>query len=79
MNVITQSSFQGHAEYLLKYQNTRGGRIVLDDVKKPEKDEWGSALEAFESALKLERFNNESLLSLHNIASEANDATVIAF
>jgi ferritin heavy chain len=61
---------------LLKYQNTRGGRIVLDDVKKPEKDEWGSALEAFESALKLERFNNESLLSLHSVASEANDATV---
>lgn len=45
-------------------------------MKKPEKDEWGSALEAFESALKLEKFNNESLLSLHNVASEANDATV---
>ncbi|KAI6171496.1 Ferritin [Aphelenchoides bicaudatus] len=68
-----------HAEYLLKYQNTRGGRIVLDDVKKPEKDEWGSALEAFESALKLEKFNNESLLSLHNVASEANDATCCDF
>jgi ferritin heavy chain len=48
----------------------------LDDVKKPEKDEWNSALEAFESALALERFNNDSLLKLHAIASEANDSTV---
>jgi len=63
----------------MKYQNTRGGRIVLDDVKKPEKDEWGSVLEAFESALKLERFNNKCLLDLHRIASESNDVTCCDF
>jgi ferritin heavy chain len=68
-----------HAQNLLKYQNTRGGRIVLDDVKKPEKDEWGSALEAFESALALEKFNNDALLKLHVIASEANDSTCCDF
>lgn len=65
-----------HAQHLMKYQNTRGGRVVLDDVKKPEKDEWGSALEAFESALKLERFNNDSLLKLHEISNSATDPAV---
>jgi len=32
-------------------------------------------LEAFESALALEKFNNDALLKLHVIASEANDST----
>jgi ferritin heavy chain len=65
-----------HAENFMKYQNVRGGRLVLDDVKKPEKNEWGSALEAFEKALELERFNNESLLKLHAMTTEANDPAV---
>lgn len=30
-----------HAEKFMKYQNKRGGRIVLQDVQKPEKGEWG--------------------------------------
>ncbi|KAJ7335413.1 hypothetical protein JRQ81_013354 [Phrynocephalus forsythii] len=28
------------AEKLLAFQNCRGGRVVLQDVKKPEQDEW---------------------------------------
>ena len=48
----------------------------MNDVKKPEKDEWGTALEAFEAALALERFNNQSLLELHDLAGENNDSQV---
>ena len=63
-----------HAQTLMKYQNTRGGRIVLQNVQKPEKDEWGSALEAFQAALALERFNNSALLELHALAANSNDS-----
>ncbi|KAF1614645.1 UNVERIFIED_CONTAM: Ferritin heavy chain A, partial [Eudyptes robustus] len=64
-----------HAQAFMKYQNTRGGRIVLQNIQKPEKDEWGSALEAFQAALALEKFNNSSLLELHKVASDVNDVS----
>ncbi|TFK04999.1 aquaporin-12-like [Platysternon megacephalum] len=44
-----------HAEKFLTYQNKRGGSIVLQDIKKPEQDEWGNSLEALQCALKLEK------------------------
>uniref|UniRef100_A0A1I7Y6E5 Ferritin n=1 Tax=Steinernema glaseri TaxID=37863 RepID=A0A1I7Y6E5_9BILA len=68
-----------HAMMLMKFQNTRGGRIVLQDIKKPEKDEWGTALTAFEFALALERHNNQSLLDLHSLAGASNDAQMCDF
>ncbi len=39
-----------HAEKLMKFQNDRGGRILLTDITKPAKDEWGSGLDAMEVA-----------------------------
>jgi len=68
-----------HGTTLMKYQNTRGGRIVLQNVQKPEKDEWGSALEAFQAALALEKFNNQSLLELHLLAANNNDSQMCDF
>ncbi|CAB3410881.1 unnamed protein product [Caenorhabditis bovis] len=68
-----------HATELMRVQNLRGGRVVLQDIQKPEKDEWGSALEAFQAALSLEKFNNESLLKLHSIAGSRNDAHLTDF
>ncbi|CAI5439597.1 unnamed protein product [Caenorhabditis angaria] len=68
-----------HATELMRVQNLRGGRLVLQDVQKPEKDEWGTALEAFQAALALEKFNNESLLKLHGVASTHNDAHLTDF
>ncbi|CDQ92005.1 unnamed protein product [Oncorhynchus mykiss] len=68
-----------HAEKLMKVQNQRGGRIFLQDVKKPEKDEWGSGVEALESALQLEKSVNQSLLDLHKVCSEHNDPHMCDF
>ncbi|KAG1959562.1 ferritin heavy chain [Pimephales promelas] len=65
-----------HAEKLMKFQNQRGGRIFLQDVKKPEKDEWGSGVEALECALQLEKSVNHSLLELHKLSSQHNDPHV---
>jgi len=62
-----------HAEKLMKYLNSRGGRIVLNDIKRPDLDEWGNGLSALQTALNLEKQVNASLLSLHAVASSHND------
>jgi len=68
-----------HAEKFMKYQNKRGGRIVLQDIKKPDRDEWGSALEAMQVALQLEKSVNQSLLDLHKVCSNHDDAQMADF
>ncbi|XP_037545900.1 ferritin, middle subunit-like [Nematolebias whitei] len=68
-----------HAEKLLKFQNKRGGRIFLQDVKKPERDEWGSGLEAMQCALQLEKKVNQALLDLHKLASDHVDPHLCDF
>ena len=65
-----------HATTLMKYQNDRGGRIVLQDIKKPAKDEWGSGLEAMQTALDLEKMANQALLGLRKLADTHGDANV---
>ena len=68
-----------HAEKMMKYQNKRGGRIVLQDVKKPEKDDWGTGLDSMEAALALEKHVNQSLLDLHKVADSHGDAQMMDF
>jgi len=68
-----------HAEKLMAYQNKRGGRIVLQDIKKPSNDEWGNGLEAMQVALQLEKSVNQSLLDLHKVADGHNDAQMCDF
>jgi len=68
-----------HAQKLMKFQNERGGRILLQAVQKPEKDEWGSGLEAMQAALALEKNVNQSLLDLHTVADSKNDAQMADF
>ena len=33
-----------HAQKLMEFQNKRGGRITLSDIKKPARDEWGTGM-----------------------------------
>ncbi len=68
-----------HAEKLMKYLNKRGGRVVLQNVAKPPKDEWGNGLNSLETALDLEKKVNDSLLALHALASTKNDAHLTDF
>ena len=63
----------------MEYQNKRGGRVVLKDVAKPNQDEWGTCLEAFEAALALEKTVNQSILDLHGVASARNDPHLCDF
>ncbi|XP_014663745.1 PREDICTED: soma ferritin-like [Priapulus caudatus] len=63
-----------HATELMRYQNRRGGRIVLQDIQKPMKDEWGSGVEAMQTALDIEKNVNDALLKLHALAEKHFDA-----
>ncbi|VDK45920.1 unnamed protein product [Taenia asiatica] len=62
-----------HAIKLMCYQCKRGGRIVYQDIAKPQKSEWATGLEAMETALKIEREVNESLLALCDVAVKHSD------
>ncbi|XP_059496654.1 ferritin, middle subunit-like [Stegostoma tigrinum] len=70
---------QEHAEKLLKFQNQRGGRVLLQDVKKPERAEWGNSLQAMQVALDLEKNVNQSLLDLHQLATAQTDPHLCDF
>jgi len=61
----------------MQLQNQRGGRVVLQDIKKPTMDDWGDALEAIQVALELEK--DESLQELWDIAAKHNDSQVQDF
>merc|ERR1711942_357885 len=68
-----------HAIKLIDYQTMRGGRVVFREISKPTLDEWGTALEALEATLELEKTVNESLLSLHKAAGDNNGADMTNF
>uniref|UniRef100_A0A8C4NAK5 Ferritin n=1 Tax=Eptatretus burgeri TaxID=7764 RepID=A0A8C4NAK5_EPTBU len=68
-----------HAEKFMSYQNQRGGRILLKDIKKPEKDDWTNGLVAMQLALQLELNVNQSLLDLHGIAADKKDPQMCEF
>lgn len=44
--------------------------------QKPDRDEWGTGLEAMQTALSLEKNVNQALLDLHKIADTHGDAQV---
>jgi ferritin heavy chain len=68
-----------HAEKFMTYQNKRGGRVVLRDIARPTRDEWGTGLEALEAALALEKQVNQALLDVHAVGGTHNDAHVCDF
>ncbi|XP_036704548.1 ferritin, mitochondrial [Balaenoptera musculus] len=68
-----------HAEKLMRLQNQRGGQICLQDIKKPDQDDWKSGLNAMECALLLEKNVNQSLLELHTLASDKGDPHLCDF
>lgn len=68
-----------HAQMLMQYQRDCGGQIELRDIKKPERDTWGTKLEACEAALELAKNIDDSLLALHRVARKNGDGHMMAF
>ncbi|XP_043535520.1 ferritin heavy chain-like [Chiloscyllium plagiosum] len=62
-----------NAEELTNYQKLRGGRIRLEEIEKPDRQEWTNGLEAIQCALDLQKTINKSLLELHRLASDKHD------
>jgi Ferritin-like protein len=44
---------------LMMYLNKRGGRIILTDIRAPDRSEWGTPEDAMMAALGLEKEVNE--------------------
>ncbi|XP_043571232.1 ferritin, heavy subunit-like isoform X2 [Chiloscyllium plagiosum] len=70
---------QEHAKKLLKFQNQHGGRVLLQDVKKLERDEWGNGLQAMQVALDLEKNVKQSLLDVHQPPTPQTDPHLCGF
>ncbi|KAK2094477.1 hypothetical protein P7K49_028215 [Saguinus oedipus] len=51
---LAEEKWEGYKR-LLKMQNQRGGRILFQDIKKPDQNEWGKTLDAMEAAMALEK------------------------
>jgi len=68
-----------HAEKFMEFQNKRGGRVVLQDIKKPDRDEWGCGLDAMQVALGLEKSVNQAIIDLHQVADSHKDAQMTDF
>merc|ERR1712142_423485 len=63
----------------MKFQNSRGGRVVLKDIPRPENDEWGTPLDAMKKALELEKTVNQSIIDLHGLADSKADGNMTDF
>ncbi|XP_053522695.1 ferritin heavy chain-like [Artibeus jamaicensis] len=61
------------AERLMQLQNQRGGQIHLRDISRPDRNNWESGLRALECALHLSIVVNQSLLDLHQLATQKGD------
>ncbi|KAI6229048.1 Ferritin [Aphelenchoides fujianensis] len=61
-----------HAQKLIDYQHKRGGKVDLQPIDRPTRQTWSSLLEMFQTALELERNNNQALLELHSLARHKN-------
>jgi len=68
-----------HAQKFMTFQNKRGGRVVLKDIKRPEKDEWGTGIDAMKAALELEKQVNQSIIELHQLAGDKGDNHMTQF
>ena len=68
-----------HVEKLLGLKSQRGNNPCLCNVSGPEEENWESSLSVFESALQLAQRVHQSLLNLHQLATEKNDPRVCNF
>jgi len=68
-----------HAHKLMKYQASRGGRVVLQSINPPDSQEWEGVLKGLSEALELEKKVNQALLNLHKLGSDHNDAHLCDF
>ena len=67
-----------HATLAIDYQHSRGGRAVLGKIATPP-TEWGSVLEALETALEMMKQNNQTMLDIQAVAEKKGDPHLANF
>ncbi|CAL8263901.1 unnamed protein product [Arctogadus glacialis] len=70
---------QEQAEQLLQYQNMRGGRVVLQSISKPIREEWKGGLDALTFSLDYQKTLNSRVLDLHRRADGHKDPHLCDF
>ncbi|KAM9426223.1 ferritin heavy chain, oocyte isoform 1-T2 [Pholidichthys leucotaenia] len=67
------------AEKLLEYQNMRGGRILLQNIAKPSREDWRSGLDAMSFSLEYQKNLNAQILEVHHRAGSHTDPHLCDF
>merc|ERR1711872_503098 len=62
-----------HGVSLMEYQAKRGGKVVLQDISKPSRMDWGTPLEAITAVLELEKTVTQTLQQIQTVAKEKYD------
>lgn len=63
----------GTLNKLIDYQLQRGGRIFLQDIRKPDRDDWENLLNTCENILLFQKSVKQSVLELQKLARDKND------
>uniref|UniRef100_A0A1A7W6H4 Ferritin n=2 Tax=Iconisemion striatum TaxID=60296 RepID=A0A1A7W6H4_9TELE len=67
------------AEKLLEYQNVRGGRILLQTIAKPSREDWRGGLDALTFSLEYQKSLNTCILEVHRSADGHKDPHLCDF
>ncbi|KAM3592650.1 uncharacterized protein V6R79_022892 [Siganus canaliculatus] len=67
------------AERLLEYQNMRGGRILLQNIAKPSREDWRGGLDAMSFSLDYQKSLNTCVLDVHRKAGNHADPHMCDF
>uniref|UniRef100_A0A671Y778 Ferritin n=1 Tax=Sparus aurata TaxID=8175 RepID=A0A671Y778_SPAAU len=67
------------AEKLLEYQNMRGGRILLQTIAKPTREDWRGGLDAMSFSLDYQKSLNTCILDVHRRAGTHTDPHLCDF
>ncbi|XP_044035030.1 ferritin, lower subunit-like [Siniperca chuatsi] len=67
------------AEKLLEYQNMRGGRILLQTIAKPSREDWRGGLDAVSFSLDYQKSLNTCMLDVHRRAGIHTDPHLCDF
>ncbi|XP_029311811.1 ferritin, middle subunit [Cottoperca gobio] len=70
---------RAQAEKLLEYQNMRGGRILLQTIAKPSRDDWSCGLDAITFSLDYQKSLNTCILEVHRRAGNHTDPHLCDF
>uniref|UniRef100_A0ABI7XFV4 Ferritin n=1 Tax=Felis catus TaxID=9685 RepID=A0ABI7XFV4_FELCA len=68
-----------HAKQFITYLREHRSKICLPVIKRPDIDNWGTGIQAIESALQLENTLNKLLQDLMNLASQNSETDLLNF